>query len=105
VLAARKKGFSMPNEVKGRVLAWYYAWIDQLRLAWPAGVPFNANMWEILSREQIVQIGKRACEQSGVTVGDLEGDEGYRHLEVLFNEPRTFRGPERANQNDTAWPV
>ena len=84
----------MALEVRGRVLAWHYAWIDQLRISWPAGVPFSANAWEVFSREQIVWMGKRACEQSGVTVDDLEVEGAYGQLRELFAAPRSFERTE-----------
>jgi hypothetical protein len=59
-------------------------------MSWPAGVPSSANVWEVFCREQIVQMGRLACEQSGVTIDDLEVEGAYDQLRELFTEPRTF---------------
>jgi hypothetical protein len=57
-------------------------------MSWPAGAPFSANAWEVFSREQIIQMARLACEQSGVTIDDLEAEGAYDQLRELFMEPR-----------------
>ena len=83
----------MTEDVRGRVVAWHDAWLDQLRAAWPEGVPLSADIGEVFSQEQILRIGKLACEQSGVVVDDLDNEDAYRELRELFKKPRTFANP------------